>query len=215
MSDFLQRLAERTLGGPVNRRLRPATGPSRRGRDEPLVALDFTREVDADEAATAPRSPSLPVLPSRAPAVTEPLVPMARAAVSAATAPAAAASATPIALHVTIDAPAANAVDQPPDGVMPRDRPSAPAEAAPRVAASPAKPKVAPARASLVEGARSPRQAQPAPVAPQPPVIHVSIGRVDVRATPPASAPSPRPPASEPPSVALSRYLDQRERGRR
>jgi hypothetical protein len=213
VSDFLQRLAERTLGGPIQ--LRPATGPMRRGRDEPLLALDFTREVDADEAATSPRSPSRPVLTARAPAVTQPLVPTAPALVSAATPPAAAASATPIALHVSTDAPAANAVDQPSDGVTTRDQPSAPVKAAPRVPANPAKTKVAPASASLAAGIRTPRQAQPAAVAPQPPVIQVSIGRVEVRATPPASSPSPRPPAPELPSVALSRYLDQRERGRR
>lgn len=68
--------------------------------------------------------------------------------------------------------------------------------------------RAAPARA---EGGDGSRRSDGAPDAGPP--IHIHIGRVDVRAPAPAPVPARRPP--EPlPSVALGRYLDERE-GRR
>jgi hypothetical protein len=47
-----------------------------------------------------------------------------------------------------------------------------------------------------------------------PPTVHVTIGRVDVRAVVSAPAPRPSPPAPKPP-LALEDYLRQRDRGER
>jgi hypothetical protein len=46
----------------------------------------------------------------------------------------------------------------------------------------------------------------------QPPAVHISIGRIEVRASPPASAPNKRP--AEPAVMSLKEYLSRRDQGR-
>ena len=58
----------------------------------------------------------------------------------------------------------------------------------------------------------SPPQVPPVVAAVPPPTIHVTIGRVEVRATPPAGA-RQRPPAAAAPRLTLEEYLRRRASG--
>jgi hypothetical protein len=76
------------------------------------------------------------------------------------------------------------------------------------------------AAALLVAPARLERLDRLAPVTegrgsrPAPPVhVQVTIGRVEVRATPPSAAPAPRPQRPAPAVLSLEEYLRQRDQG--
>ena len=54
------------------------------------------------------------------------------------------------------------------------------------------------------------------PIAPSPPIVRVTIGRVEVRARMPAAPPAPAPaPRRREPTLSLTDYLKQRDEGRR
>ncbi len=70
-------------------------------------------------------------------------------------------------------------------------------------------------RETTARARAEPQRAQPAPpphAAQTPPAIHVTIGRVEVRAvTPPAARPAPQPKPVKP-AMSLADYLEQRNR---
>ncbi|MGH7938069.1 MAG: hypothetical protein ACREFG_06155, partial [Chthoniobacterales bacterium] len=49
----------------------------------------------------------------------------------------------------------------------------------------------------------------------EPPIVHVTIGRIEVRATPAATPAPHRPIRSTPPNLTLDAYLKERQEGRR
>lgn len=77
---------------------------------------------------------------------------------------------------------------------------------------APGRPRRSPARRPSQPGA-SPADRASDPVAEAPPVVHVSIGRIEVRAAAPASAPRSEPPRR--PAMDLAEYLRQRDGGER
>ncbi|HXU68334.1 MAG TPA: hypothetical protein VN947_03345 [Polyangia bacterium] len=89
--------------------------------------------------------------------------------------------------------------------------PAASATASP--AAAPTRGAVRPSRVQRPSAPSTP--APTATTAAEPPVVHVTIGRIDVRAAAPAPPPPRRPQATRPTALSLEQYLAQRDRGER
>jgi hypothetical protein len=227
MSDFLQRWVERALG--TAHPVRPAPRSTRRGGGEAPLALEIEREVEVPpceqkEPPNVTLRRALPVRP-RADAPLPPAPPRALPVRPRADAP------PPATVPPrTTEGPS---VPKPPTPLLPpielRLSPAPPvpvavdATAPELEAPQPTRVVQAPTVTARRQAPPSPRLERPpervemdrAVVPSEAPVIRVSIGRVDVRAATPPAPPAARVPPPDPPSVALSRYLDERERGRR
>ena len=220
MSDFLGRMAGRVLGTlPVAQPLIPSTFALEAGAaSEPMVAEIGVQPKTNPAPQIAPPRPHrerlpearekaerVPTPPQAIPA--QPTVsvkretppPVPHHAEPRETAAAPIASWRPAPLH---QAPAPHEAHStaPPEPhetlpILPSQRPS-PTAAAPRI--------------------DLPRHAAASPAEAAPPVIRVTIGRVDVRAEfPPAAAPRPAPARRAAPALSLDDYLKQRSEGKR
>ena len=207
MSDFLGRLAERTLG--VAEAIQP--------RIAPLYAAGASPPIEQTETTvrSRPESPPPPVKPpSRSPDVRPSHVvsdaPRETQVVSDDT-PADGTSESPVTQEEPTVRPAPSLRDVPRRVAAeraPQDRRSLPALLVP----SHPRPEVTRVVEQHAADGSSPLRAD---AAVSPPTVRVTIGRIDVRAMYPAPQ-TPRPtPAAPRPSLTLEQYLEQRRGGER
>lgn len=222
MSDFLGRMAGRALGTlPLSQPLIPSTFAPDAGALQPVV----------DEIAARPEtSPAPPIRitpppnPARLPEPPESAaqIPMPEQAIPAQPVVAGRREMSPtVPFHEQTreDAPASLAsgppapLRQPPESPQVRlTAPPEPHETLPL----PQQPSRAATAAASSPHLEPPRQVAVAPAESAPPVIRVTIGRIDVRAEfPPAAAPRSAPARRPAPALSLDDYLKQRIEGKR
>lgn len=206
MTDYLSGLAARALG--VANVVRPR--PVARFEPPPVEELEPSSMSERPRPVhRAVERPSAAAEPARTSPAREPVVAMRREAGPASFAPAS---------PVEPVRPARSVLPEPPP---PRPNRESTAPRAERAETAPAAPKIAaevsrhPATPTRRETRREAYASLRAAAAPEPPAVHVTIGRIEVRAVaPPVPTPARRTPR-HPAPLALDEYLEQRRSGRR